>query len=149
MKCSRLSLVLVVTALFSHTYSVYDPRTLIAGQTLLAAAFALLILTVGSIQPRIFGHSLRRLLESRWLRSVGRYSFAMYVFHLPILVAFGDSIRDALAFSGDAMPLLYALTAILLSFAAGFLSYHLVEKHFLRLKSRFARIPSDAAQAPL
>jgi peptidoglycan/LPS O-acetylase OafA/YrhL len=129
---------LCAAALFSHTYSVYDSRTLILGQTLLAGAFALLIAGIGSIPRGRFGHILRRLFEMRWLRAVGRYSFAMYVLHIPILLTFGDAIRDALAFSGSATPLLYALTAIALSFLAGLISYHLLEKHFLRLKSVLA-----------
>jgi peptidoglycan/LPS O-acetylase OafA/YrhL len=130
--------VLVATALFTHSYSVYDSRSLIVGQTLLACVFALFIVSVGSIPPRSFGHFLRRMFESRWLRTVGRYSFAMYVFHLPILDAYGDSLHDALSFAGSAAPLLYVLTAIALSFLAGLLSYHLLEKHFLRLKAVLA-----------
>jgi peptidoglycan/LPS O-acetylase OafA/YrhL len=126
--------VLVATALFSHSYSVYDSRTLIVGQTLLACAFALLIVSVGSIPSGRFGHFLRRAFETRWLRTVGRYSFAMYVFHMPILVAYGDSLHSALSFAGSATPLLFALSAIVLSFLAGLVSYHLLEKHFLRLK---------------
>jgi peptidoglycan/LPS O-acetylase OafA/YrhL len=130
--------VLVVAALASHSYSVYDPRTLIVGQTLLACAFALLIVNVGSIPAGTFGHWLRSLFEMRWLRTVGRYSFAMYVFHLPILVVFGDAMREFWAFTGSATPLLYALTAIALSFVAGLISWHLIEKHFLRLKAVWA-----------
>jgi peptidoglycan/LPS O-acetylase OafA/YrhL len=126
--------VVLTAALLSHSYAVYDPRTLIVGQTLLAGAFALLILNIGSIPPGTFGHWLRRLFEMRWLRTVGRYSFAMYVFHLPILTVFGDDIEGFWAFTGSANPLLYALTAIALSFLAGMVSWHLIEKHFLRLK---------------
>jgi peptidoglycan/LPS O-acetylase OafA/YrhL len=70
----------------------------------------------------------------RWLRRVGRYSFAMYVFHLPLMAAFGTPIHEALGFTGSAMPLFYVLTAILLSFLAGMASYHVLEKHFLALK---------------
>lgn len=141
-------LVLAVTALITHTYAVYDPRTLTIGHTLLAAAFASLILTLLSIVPGSFGHGLKRLLEARWLRQVGRYSFAMYVFHLPILTAFGDPLHKMLAFTGPALPLCYALVAILLSFLAGLASYHLLEKHFLRLKPHFSPVPAGAAQAP-
>jgi peptidoglycan/LPS O-acetylase OafA/YrhL len=126
--------VLLATALFSHTYSVYDPHTLILGHTLLAGAFAFLIVGIGSIPPGVFGHALRRLFEMSWLRTVGRYSFAMYVFHLPIQLALGDSLHAALTFAGSATPLLYALAVIGLSFLAGLVSYHLIEKHFLRLK---------------
>jgi len=125
---------MLVVALYSHTYSVFDPHTLVLGQTLLAAAFALLVVSVGSIPREAFGHSLRRLLEMRWLRRVGRYSFAMYVFHLLLITAIGTPIHEALDFAGSATPLLYALSFILLSFLAGMASYHLLEKHFLELK---------------
>lgn len=127
---------LLGVSLYSHSYSVFDPHTLVLGQTLLAAAFALLVVSTGSIPPGSFGYPLRRILEMRWLRRVGRYSFAMYVFHLPLLVAFGDSIREVLGFAGAATPLVYVLAAIGLSFLAGMASYHLLEKHFLALKSR-------------
>jgi peptidoglycan/LPS O-acetylase OafA/YrhL len=125
---------LLVGALSSHLYAVFDPHTLIFGQTLLAVAFALLVVSVGAIPRGAFGQSLRRALETRWLRSVGRYSFAMYVFHPLLIDAFGAPIREALAFSGSATPLLYVTTFVLLSFLAGMLSYHLLEKHFLALK---------------
>lgn len=126
--------VLLAMAVASHTYSVFDPHTLVFGQTLLAAAFALLVIGVGAIPRGAFGQSLRRALEFRWLRRVGRYSFAMYVFHLPLIIAFSRPIRDALSFAGSATPLLHAITFIVLSFLAGMLSYHLLEKHFLALK---------------
>ena len=130
--------VLLVVALYSHSYSVFDPHTLVLGQTLLAAAFALLVVSVGSIPRGTFWYALRRLLETGWLRRVGRYSFAMYVIHLPLLVVFGKPLHEALAFAGSATPLLYALTAILLSFLAGMASYHLLEKHFLAYKAKLA-----------
>jgi peptidoglycan/LPS O-acetylase OafA/YrhL len=129
--------VLLGVALYTHSYSVFDPHTLVTGQTLLAAAFALLVVSVGSISRGTFGQLLRRLLEMSWLRRVGRYSFAMYVFHLPLIVVLGSTVRESLSFAGSATPLLYALTFIGLSFLAGMASYHLLEKHFLALK-RFA-----------
>jgi peptidoglycan/LPS O-acetylase OafA/YrhL len=139
---------LLGAALLSHSYAVYDPRSLTIGQSMLAAAFALLTVSIGWIPPRTLGYTLRRLLEMRLLRAVGRYSFAMYVFHLFILNAFGDAIRDFWSFTGSAIPLLYVLTIIGLSFMAGFISYHLLEKHFLRLKSYFPSRPR-AGLAPL
>jgi peptidoglycan/LPS O-acetylase OafA/YrhL len=135
---AEVLVVLLVVALYSHSYSVYDPQTLLMGQTLIAAAFAALIVSIGYVPPGAVGHGLRRMLEWGWLRRVGRYSFAMYVFHLPLLAAFGGDLRRWLAFSGSALPLLYALAAILLSYLAGVLSWHLLEKHFLALKARGA-----------
>jgi peptidoglycan/LPS O-acetylase OafA/YrhL len=86
---AEVLVILLVVALYSHSYSVYDTQTLLLGQTLIAAAFAALIVSVGSIPPGAVGHGLRHVLEWPWLRRVGRYSFAMYVFHLPLLAAFG------------------------------------------------------------
>jgi len=136
---AMIFVVLFGVALFSHSYSVFDPHTLVFGQSMLAAAFALLVVSVGTIPRDTFGYALRRLLEARWLRTVGRYSFAMYVFHLPILVMFGGSIRQGASFAGSATPLVYALLAILLSFLAGMASYHLLEKHFLGLKRKLTQ----------
>lgn len=134
---------LLVTALITHTYAVYDPQTLTIGYPLLAGAFALLILTLKSIQDRRPDHWLNTLLSTPLLRSVGRYSYAMYIFHLPILTLFGASIREAFAFAGAAMPLFYVASAVVLTYGAGFVSYHLVEKHFLRLKYLFSpRMPA-------
>jgi peptidoglycan/LPS O-acetylase OafA/YrhL len=124
----------LAVALSSHSYAVFDPHTLVFGQTLLAVVFALLVVSVGAIPHGAFGQSLRRALEARWLRRVGRYSFAMYVFHLLLIDAFSRPIREALAFAGSATPLLHVITFVFLSFLAGMLSYHLLEKHFLALK---------------
>jgi peptidoglycan/LPS O-acetylase OafA/YrhL len=125
--------VLVIAALGTHVFSVYDPGTLIVGQTLLAMAFAVIMLGIGSVSRGTAAGSIP-LLEMRWLRQVGRYSFAMYVFHLPILMLLGDDLQRFAAIAGTAAPLVYALSAVVLSFVAGMLSYQLVEKHFLRLK---------------
>jgi peptidoglycan/LPS O-acetylase OafA/YrhL len=129
---------LAIAALCTHVFAVYDPRTLIAGQTLLALAFAVVMPGIERV-PRdgVIG-LVPRLLEMRWLRLVGRYSFAMYVFHLPLLIAFGHDLKQWAAPAGAAAPLVTALVVVLLSFLAGMLSYHLVEKHFLKLKSAFA-----------
>ena len=130
--------VLAIAALGTHVFSVYDPGTLIVGQTLLAVAFAITLLTIERF-PRgtLFG-AIPRVLELRSLRLVGRYSFAMYVFHLPLLSVFGEELRRAAEPTGSAAPLVYAIGAVALSFLAGMLSWHLIEKHFLRLKSVLA-----------
>jgi peptidoglycan/LPS O-acetylase OafA/YrhL len=126
--------ILIGAALGTHVFSVYDPGTLIVGQTLLAMAFGLALLGVEWIPRGTLLGLLPRLLETRWLGLVGRYSFAMYVFHLPILVVFGDDLQRFARLTGSAAPLVYSLSAIAASFIAGMLSYHLVEKHFLKLK---------------
>ncbi|HUQ08896.1 MAG TPA: acyltransferase [Steroidobacteraceae bacterium] len=129
---------LAIAGLSTHVFAVYDPGTLIAGQTLLAMAFAVVMLGIARV-PRDGPLGLiPRALETRWLRLVGRYSFAMYVFHLPLLIVFGHDMKRLAAGAGSAAPLVTSIVAVLLSFVAGLLSYHLIEKHFLKLKSALA-----------
>src|SRR5262249_44014055 len=83
------------------------------------------------------GGRLGRFLEGGALRAVGKYSFAIYVFH-PLIIL--TTVR-LLAPSSALPPYLAkpALVAWVLaaSFGAAWLSYHLYEKHFLRLKRFF------------
>ena len=68
-----------------------------------------------------------RLVDRAWLRGLGKISYALYLWHLPILIAFGWAIG---------LPL-----AVLVAIA----SYYLVEQPFLRRRYR----PGDyAATAP-
>lgn len=139
---------LIVTAAISHADAAYDVRTLTVGYPLLAFAFALLILVVCLDPPAGIATQLNALLSLPALRSIGRYSYAMYVFHFPILVLLGASFRNIFAFAGPAMPLFYAIAAVITSYIAGLLSYHLLEKHFLRFKQLFTpAIPAVRGEA--
>ena len=82
-----------------------------------------------------------RLLSNQTLRSFGKYSYGIYLihyicepmfeeyyYHQRLLSCFGSPIFGQVIF--------YILT-ISSSYALAFASWHLVEKHFLRLKSHF------------
>jgi peptidoglycan/LPS O-acetylase OafA/YrhL len=72
---------------------------------------------------------------------IGRRSYGIYLWHQVILVAVAHELTHA---SG----LTIALIGIPLSIAVAELSYRLVERPFLRLKVRFARVPDTAVQMP-
>jgi len=84
----------------------------------------------------------RWLLEMRWLRSVGKYSYAIYIVHwgLAELVFFRLVPLEGYT-PGTPEFLRRALlqTAVVTvgSYGIAFASWHLYEKHFLRLKTRF------------
>jgi peptidoglycan/LPS O-acetylase OafA/YrhL len=74
------------------------------------------------------------------LRAIGRYSYGIYVLHYPLAYLlnelqlveryrFGLWIADPTVAS-----LAYAATLMLLSIAAGAVSWHAYEKHFLKLR---------------
>jgi peptidoglycan/LPS O-acetylase OafA/YrhL len=126
-----------------------------------AAVDGSLVLTVGIAALAIFfaglvalavdattGSRLRRVLESSGLRTIGKYSYAIYVFHSLILLAtirlFLPLVR-ALGIIGKPVTVLWVLST---SIVAAWLSYHLYEKHFLRLKRFFEYRQSDYRDIP-
>lgn len=77
-----------------------------------------------------------RALSTRFFRIAGLFSFAMYLTNDTInhtLIAFGISPND-LAGGGVIGQIIYYLICYPLTFAVGWVSYHGLEKHFLKLK---------------
>jgi peptidoglycan/LPS O-acetylase OafA/YrhL len=82
---------------------------------------------------------LARVLTWSPLRSCGKYSYAMYVFHNLLHKLLGEPWLAGRF--GEQPPLSvvfgYALVLLLISYLLAFASYHALEKHFLRLKGAF------------
>jgi peptidoglycan/LPS O-acetylase OafA/YrhL len=141
----------VVGALLTNQFAVYDWTSLTYGQSMLAVSFALLVLYV--VMP---ADGRRRwftsLLSSAPMRSIGRYSFAMYVLHLPLALLIAPERFAALGLWALGA---YVLTIAVLSYLSAAASYHLLEKHFLRMKRWFtprvtpSPAPSSADAAPI
>ena len=110
-----------------------------------AFGFTALALTAGGViatvvaRPSSIGS---RLLSVAPLRVLGKYAFALYLFHLSIQPV----LRSAL-FRAEAVPTLWGshlpgliafdLVLAMTSLGAAWLSWNLFERHFLRLKDRF------------
>ena len=103
------------------------------GLTLAAVASAGLILGV-TLDP---GWAMARMLSLKPLRWVGRVSYGLYLWHVPIFVVLTPNL---LAMSNDATQ------AVRLSatFAVAAVSFYLLEQPFLKLKARFERRPERA-----
>jgi peptidoglycan/LPS O-acetylase OafA/YrhL len=99
---------------------------------LFAAMIATVVLSRGGMAARLFSASPPRFL--------GRYSYAIYVFHQPltILLLRAAVFQRAAASDGSRLPVYALLFASVASAAivCALVSWHLWEKHFLRLKSR-------------
>jgi peptidoglycan/LPS O-acetylase OafA/YrhL len=83
-----------------------------------------------------------RLLTGRAQRTIGTYAYAIYVFHWPleyVLAHFGLTPELVFGALGFGLPgqLVYTVLMTLLSIGAGALSWHLLEKHVLKLKRFF------------
>ena len=89
-------------------------------------------------------HALRAhksFLESRFLRVIGRYSYGLYVIHvpmIPVLYLLGLTPATVGAHIGTFAGLVaYSVIATSASFALAWLSWHIYEKRFLYFKRYF------------
>jgi len=118
------------------------------GFTAIAAFFAAALVTaVAADGSSRWG----RILRAPWLRTFGKYSYALYIFHplvLAVLYAHGwGAERFAVPGAGVQIgaQLLYAAFSTAVSLAVAWLSWNLLEKHFLKLKHRFSTHPRAVA----
>jgi peptidoglycan/LPS O-acetylase OafA/YrhL len=117
------------------------PLTATVGFSLLAVFFAAALLLAVGAAPGGLGY---RLLTLAVLRAFGKYSYAMYLFHLPLRALLRDTVFGSDSFptlGGSPLPgqLLFYVAATLLTFLIAWLSWHLLEKQVLKLKGHFPR----------
>ena len=152
---SRLTAVnLAALALFvvgvpiTRAYDTNAIQCQIFGYTLLALCCATLVSTAAAGGEQARRTILARVLCWAPLRSCGKYSYAIYIFHQLISKLVGEPWMVSTFGSHPPAYIIYAysLTIGLVSFCAAYLSYHLLEKHFLALKYLF---PPRVAQQGL
>lgn len=99
-----------------------------------AVATMLLLTTLASPQGAIE----RRFLENRLLRSLGKYSYAMYVFQNPLipLLAFVISPASLAVLTGSPLAggFLYVAVMLALTYGLAWVSWHAFEKWFFRMR---------------
>ncbi len=125
--------------LWRRGLSTEDPVVATVGFSLVALLFGAVTATLIMASGRSW---YSRLLSRRELRLLGRYSYALYVFHHPIAIALGGSALGVAAWPrvfGSLIPAQIAFTVggTLLSLALAMLSWHLFEAPILRLKRYF------------
>ncbi len=140
------SLVLVAINFPDMEMEGHEPAMQTIGFPMLALFAASLLAFALRTEP----HWYKRFLESRVLRFFGKYSYGMYVLHLPIVVffetiGFGVSTLPRIFGSDFLAAVLFSATAMATTSVAAFISWHFFEKQFLRLKRRF---PSGAEAVP-
>jgi len=121
-------------AVKSEALQIYDMVTL---------GFTAFALTFGSfvLWGYIFngsGNALDRLLSNQILTKLGKYSYGLYVYHLPVVYAAKIWLQSSAWFGRSAvLGLLFCVATAGVAFSIAIASYELFEKWFLRLKRHF------------
>jgi peptidoglycan/LPS O-acetylase OafA/YrhL len=131
--------VLVAGALVTHKYSLEQRFEVCAGYTFLAIGFALIVLAAAAADTT-GARGWASLLRAAPLRSIGKYSYGMYVFHKLLHDYLGRILLEKLSLDRVHSPrdaTLYLALGLTLTFGLAVLSYQLFERRFLRMKDRF------------
>lgn len=130
-------------------YDMHHPALEIWSHTLLALAAGGAVL--GAVLSEGSGSALQRALGGSALRFLGRYSYGLYVCHLFVHEAALRFLRarpaGAALLASRGGYLLYMAAGAAASILLAVASFHLVEKRFLALKSRFTPGGSAAVTA--
>lgn len=78
-----------------------------------------------------------RLLRKKSLRLMGKYSYGLYLYHFPVIIA-TDWVLKALGIAGAAYALWFGSVVPLLTVTLTLLSWHFLEMWFLPLKDKFS-----------
>jgi peptidoglycan/LPS O-acetylase OafA/YrhL len=127
------ALSIVAIGFVRRSFGSWDPWMQTVGITLLMVLAGALLIVAFTSRPDSFAS---RLFSTPALTSVGKYSYAIYVFHNPIIAAVGPLLglpRPSHLYE----QLAFAILCALASFLTALVSWHLFEKHFLRLKAIF------------
>jgi peptidoglycan/LPS O-acetylase OafA/YrhL len=132
--CLTTLAAILIIGIARHTFANESAAVTTIGFTLLDIFFAALILL--AIQP---DSATSRAFSFQALRTIGKYSFGLYVYHEFLREWFSAPLRAY--FDATHSKLFGVLTTaailLLLSFVVAVLSYHLFEQPFLRLKRFF------------
>lgn len=114
----------------------FIPLTRVLRNTLIAAfyASALVLILENRIGP------IKRVLSTQLMRSTGKYSYAMYIFH-PFLFTWLIT-HGWMAYNAWSLPL-----GIVITYLAGWISWQLIEKPILNLKRYFEYDSKEQSRA--
>jgi peptidoglycan/LPS O-acetylase OafA/YrhL len=135
-------------AIWRGQWDTADPVVQTVGFSMLSLFCAGLVIL--AMQPR-HDNRVALLFSSPVLRWFGTYSYAMYVFHVPLGPLFDQvfSVRQlsAVLHSPYLGMAVYVLVATAITATVAYASWHVYEKHFLKLKRRFAPVSATKDRA--
>jgi peptidoglycan/LPS O-acetylase OafA/YrhL len=135
---------IAVTLMGGHTWW-WNRRMQQFGYSLIAVvAGAMLVSAVNRPADSLWS----RMLRAGWLRAFGKYSYALYLIHLPVMRAVREYVfnpEEHAALAPWVGQILFYGVAAAPAFALAWLSWRFFEAPILRLKARFPYQPAAAS----
>ncbi len=132
------SLLTLLTATFCFFGTDYhlNPVIYVFSFTLSGATFALLIFLLQS--GNTFSFPIRSFFLKKWIVFLGKYSYGLYIFHPFIRFALSKVFGKPKIFFNSEIPwqICFFSCCLVVTIIISQLSWHLYEKHFLRLKDK-------------
>lgn len=134
-------LVVLAVAVRTHGLEFDDPTVELVGQPAIAIMFAFPLFTTACPSNRVESR-MTRCVSAKWLRLLGKYSYAIYVIHMPLHTVLKGVAAPVVNGHGPwgSMVLMFVYCTVILGLSTLFAlaSWHLIEKRFLLLKDRLA-----------
>jgi peptidoglycan/LPS O-acetylase OafA/YrhL len=148
---ATLSIGLFIVILISlRTESIKIEFWQTAGFSLLAIGFGALVTHLAFTDGK--ATLSQRILQAKSMRTIGRYSYGMYVYHVPVLglceVLLLHRLPPELQ-RNVAFDIVYILFLAAFTFAVASLSYEIFERKVLVLKNRFVSSSRNRDSSPL
>ncbi len=107
---------MIAVAGFTGLYDIKDPMTILVGYPVLSAGFAGLMLVAVSCRTEVFTRWCQKLMSLSPLVSLGKYSYGIYVFHMPIKLVLGPRLETLVRPIGGVGYVVYLLVLVLASY---------------------------------
>lgn len=121
-------------AVVNKSFNPYLESLQLYGYTLIAIFFsALLLITISNNKLNI-----KHVFQNPFLVFMGKYSYALYIFHWPLYLLLNDPLKKILTiyFSNNTVVELgVSFVALIFTILASLFTWNLFEKHFIKLKS--------------
>ena len=119
---------------YPHMVPLDENIWLVFGGYTLAAVFSAALVTILMTHPET--SMFRRLFQNRVLIFFGKYSYSIYLLHVPVILILLDMLwRTQLR--GWAMYLAYIVLTYAITVIGALITWNLLEKHMLNLKKYF------------
>lgn len=127
---------LAAAAIFGRQYVFASPMSQVLERLVISAIFLAIIL-----EQNFADNSLFKMANLPRVTRLGQYTYGLYCYHI-IAITAANAILKRLGWDREAWQVVFLATPLALILAIGIaaMSYHLFEKHLLRLKTRFSYV---------